>query len=51
MILARGKDSDEIWRMIHQDPFHTSGMAAYSVLEFDPVRAAPGLEGLLHGEG
>jgi len=51
MLLARGKDSDEIWHMISEDPFHTSGMAEYSVLEFDPVRAAPGLEGLLRREG
>lgn len=51
MILARGKDADEMWNMIGDDPFHTSGMAEYSVLEFDPVRAAPGLEGLLEPAG
>jgi hypothetical protein len=33
--------------MIAEDPFHSSGAAEYEVLEFQPVRAAPGLEGLL----
>jgi uncharacterized protein YciI len=47
MILARGGSVEEMWQMIGEDPFHTSGMAEYQVLEFDPVRAAPGLEGLL----
>jgi uncharacterized protein YciI len=47
MILARGESVEEMWEMVRQDPFHTSGMAEYEVLEFDPVRAAPGLEGLL----
>ena len=47
MILARGESAEEMWQMIGADPFHTSGMAEYEVLEFDPVRAAPGLEGLL----
>ena len=51
LILARGKDEDEMRDMISEDPFHTSGVAEYSILEFDPVRAAPGLEGLLEPGG
>lgn len=47
LILARGSDADEMWEMIREDPFHSSGMAEYQVLEYTPVRAAPGVEGLL----
>ena len=47
LILARGERPEEIWRMIAEDPFHSSGSAEYEVLQFQPVRAAPGLEGLL----
>jgi uncharacterized protein YciI len=47
LILARGESHEEIWKMIAEDPFHSSGSAEYEVLEFQPVRAAPGLEGLL----
>ena len=47
MILAHGDSADQMWEMLADDPFHTSGMAEYQVLEFDPVRAAPGVEGLL----
>ena len=47
LILARGESPEEIWEMIAEDPFHSSGSAEYEVLQFQPVRAAPGLEGLL----
>jgi uncharacterized protein YciI len=47
LILARGESPEEIWKMIAEDPFHSSGSAQYEVLQFQPVRAAPGLEGLL----
>lgn len=47
MILAHGESAEQMWEMLSEDPFHTSGMAEYQVLEFDPVRAAPGVEGLL----
>lgn len=47
LILARGESPEEIWEMIGEDPFHASGSAQYEVLQFQPVRAAPGLEGLL----
>jgi len=47
LILARAGSVDEVWEMIREDPFHASGAAEYDVREFVPVRAAPGLEGLL----
>jgi uncharacterized protein YciI len=47
MILAHGDSAEQMWEMLAEDPFHTSGMAEYQVLEFDPVRAAHGVEGLL----
>ena len=49
LILARGDSVEQMREMIAEDPFHTSGCAEYEVLEFQPVRAAPGLEGLLEG--
>ncbi|HMN98229.1 MAG TPA: YciI family protein [Miltoncostaeaceae bacterium] len=47
LILARGDSLDEVWEMIRQDPFHASGMAEYEVREYNPVRAAEGVEGLI----
>lgn len=47
LILARGDSAEEIWEMIHEDPFHTAGVSEYEVREYRPARAAPGLEGLL----
>ena len=47
LILARGESPEQIWEMVGEDPFHSSGSAQYEVLQFQPVRAAPGLEGLL----
>ena len=47
IILARGESVEEMWAMLEEDPFKTSGMADYEVLEYAPVRAAEGVEGLL----
>jgi uncharacterized protein YciI len=49
IILARGESAEEMWAMLDEDPFKISGMAEYEVLEYAPVRAAPGVEGLLEG--
>jgi uncharacterized protein YciI len=51
MILARAGSLDEIWAMIRDDPFHAAGMSEYEVREYNPVRAAPGVEGLLEPQG
>ena len=47
LILARASSVVEVWEMLREDPFHASGAAEYDVREFTPVRAPPGLEGLL----
>jgi uncharacterized protein YciI len=47
MILARAASIDEIREMIAEDPFLQAGVAEYEILELEPRRAAPGLEGLL----
>jgi uncharacterized protein YciI len=49
IILARGESAEEMWAMLDEDPFKISGMAEYEVLEYAPVRAAAGVEGLLEG--
>ena len=51
VIIARAGSLDEIWAMIREDPFHASGMSEYEVREYRPVRAAPGVEGLLEPGG
>lgn len=33
--------------MIRDDPFHAAGVSEYEVREYNPVRAAAGVEGLL----
>jgi uncharacterized protein YciI len=47
LILARGASADEMWEMIAEDPFHSSGAAEYEVLEFEPARVTDGMEELL----
>lgn len=47
LILARGASADEMWEMIREDPFVVAGCSEYEVREYQPVRAAPGVEGLL----
>lgn len=47
LILARAGSVEEVWEMIREDPFHAAGMSEYEVREYRPVRAAPGVEGLL----
>jgi uncharacterized protein YciI len=47
VILARGESIDQMRAMIAEDPFVTAGVAEYEIIELDPRRAAPGLEGLL----
>ena len=47
LILARAGSVEEIWAMIREDPFHAAGVSEYEVREYRPVRAAPGVEGLL----
>ena len=47
LILARGESIDAMWEMVRQDPFHTAGYSEYEIREYNPVRAAEGVEGLL----
>lgn len=47
LILARGESIDAMWEMVRQDPFHVAGYSEYEIREYDPVRAAAGVEGLL----
>ena len=47
LILARGDSADEMWDMLAEDPFHTSGAAVYEVSEFQPVRVTAGMEDAL----
>lgn len=47
LILARAGSVEEIWEMIRDDPFHAAGVSEYEVREYNPVRAAAGVEGLL----
>lgn len=47
LILAKAGSIDEVRAMIAEDPFVTAGVSEYEVLEYAPVRTAPGLEALL----
>lgn len=47
LIPAAGGTVDDMWAMLEEDPFKSSGMADYEVLEYAPVRAAEGVEGLI----
>lgn len=47
IILATGGTEADMWAMLEEDPFKSSGMTDYEVLEYVPVRAAEGVEGLI----
>lgn len=47
LILAHGDSVEQMWEMLAEDPFHTSGAAEYQVLEFQPARVTEGMEELL----
>ena len=47
VIMARGVSREELDRLLATDPFAEQALATYDVKEFEPRRAAPGLEGLL----
>ncbi len=47
IILATGGTEEDMVAMLDEDPFKRSGMADYEVLEYAPVRAAEGVEGLI----
>ena len=47
IILATGGTEEDMVAMLEEDPFKRSGMAEYEVLEYAPVRAAEGVEGLI----
>ncbi len=48
VIIAAGSlDRARVDEIVAGDPFTVHGVATYEVVEFTPVKAAPGLEGLL----
>ena len=47
IILATGGTEEDMVAMLDEDPCKRSGMAEYEVLEYAPVRAAEGVEGLI----
>ncbi len=47
LILAKGESLEAMWEMVKQDPFHVAGYSEYEIRQYNPVRAAAGVEGLL----
>lgn len=47
LLLARGESIEAMWEMAREDPFHKAGYSEYEIREYNPVRAAAGVEGLL----
>lgn len=44
VILCHASNKDEVWEIIKEDPFFIEKVADYEVLEFQPTKAAAGLE-------
>jgi len=38
IILANAKDVDEVWKIVHEDPFCINQIASYEVIEFNPMK-------------
>jgi uncharacterized protein YciI len=47
VFLIKGIDKVELDEVIAKDPFKIEGIAEYTVVEFDPIKKVPALEGLL----
>ncbi|MEM8601480.1 MAG: YciI family protein [Bacteroidota bacterium] len=47
VILARAHNTEVITSAVSEDPFCREGVAEYSIVEFVPSKAGPGLEWLL----
>lgn len=47
LMLARGDDIDAVRAMVAEDPFVKAGYSEYEIRQYNPVRAAAGVEGLL----
>ncbi|MCL5270941.1 MAG: YciI family protein [bacterium] len=45
VIVARGESREVIERFFADDPFNTNIVASYRIIEFDPVKRQPFLEG------
>lgn len=50
VILATGVSRADLEAVLAEDPFAQAKLADYQILEFQPVRAAPGAEVLLRPE-
>ncbi|GAA0743308.1 hypothetical protein Drose_10830 [Dactylosporangium roseum] len=46
IILAAGLERPELEARLALDPFRQKGLAAYTIVEFEPRKVAPGLERL-----
>ena len=44
VIIAIGSSKDEVAAVFHQDPFHTEGVARYTMTEFVPRKAVAGMK-------
>lgn len=44
VILCNGKDKEEIYSIIREDPFHINNIADYEVIEFIPTKYAEGFK-------
>ncbi|MDD3021576.1 MAG: YciI family protein [Alphaproteobacteria bacterium] len=38
VLLAKGMDKEDLWELLHKDPFYTEGIADYKLIEFDPIK-------------
>ncbi len=47
IILCNAKDRDEVWSIIHEDPFCINKIAEYEVIEFKANKYANGFEGFV----
>jgi len=47
VLLAKGRNKEDLWDVLKKDPFYTEGIATYKMIEFDPIKYTPALKGLL----
>ena len=44
IILCNANSREDVWKIIHEDPFCINNIAEYEVIEFNPIKYAKGFE-------
>lgn len=44
IIICNANSRDDVWKIVHEDPFCINKIAEYEIIEFNPIKYAKGFE-------